>query len=120
MAHEVVTLRKNKGSALTYEELDSNFENYIEFKGYFATNETDGSTSFPNFVGGNDGKFLYWDNTTGTVGVKAIDEKNAGEATELFKKAQPLIDSLARKGIIHKNKAANQKRKLIKGIKLIN
>ena len=51
---------------------------------------------------------------------KAIDEKNAGEATELFKKAQPLIDSLARKGIIHKNKAANQKRKLIKGIKLIN
>ena len=52
--------------------------------------------------------------------VKAIDEKNANEATELFKKAQPLIDSLARKGIIHKNKAANQKRKLIKGIKLIN
>ena len=52
--------------------------------------------------------------------IKAIDEKNAVEATELFKKAQPLIDSLARKGIIHKNKAANQKRKLIKGIKLIN
>jgi len=52
--------------------------------------------------------------------IKAIDEKNAGEAMELFKKAQPLIDSLARKGIIHKNKAANQKRKLIKGIKLIN
>ena len=52
--------------------------------------------------------------------IKAIDEKNAGEATELFKKAQPLIDSLARKGIIHKNKAANQKRKLMKGIKLIN
>ena len=52
--------------------------------------------------------------------IKAIDEKNAGEAAELFKKAQPLIDSLARKGIIHKNKAANQKRKLIKGIKLIN
>ena len=72
MAHEIVTLRKNKGSALTYEELDSNFENYIEFKGYFATNETDGSTSFPNFIGGNDGKFLYWDNTAGTVGVKAL------------------------------------------------
>ena len=52
--------------------------------------------------------------------IKAIDEKNASEATELFKKAQPLIDSLARKGIINKNKAANQKRKLIKGIKLIN
>ena len=52
--------------------------------------------------------------------IKAIDEKNASEAVELFKKAQPLIDSLARKGIIHKNKAANQKRKLIKGIKLIN
>ena len=52
--------------------------------------------------------------------IKKIEEKNVGEATELFKKAQPLIDSLARKGIIHKNKAANQKRKLIKGIKLIN
>ena len=52
--------------------------------------------------------------------IKAIDEKNAGEAIELYKKTQPLIDSLARKGLIHKNKAANQKRKLIKGIKLIN
>ena len=52
--------------------------------------------------------------------IKAIDEKNAGVATELYKKTQPLIDSLARKGLIHKNKAANQKRKLIKGIKLIN
>jgi len=52
--------------------------------------------------------------------IKAIDEKNAGEAAELYKKTQPLIDSLARKGLIHKNKAANQKRKLIKGIKLIN
>ena len=48
--------------------------------------------------------------------IKAIDEKNAGEATELFKKAQPLIDSLARKGIIHKNKAANQKSRLMRHV----
>ena len=76
MAHEVVILRKNKGSALTYEELDSNFENYIEFREKFATTEADGSTSFPNFIGSNDGKFLYWDNSTGTVGVKNLSDSD--------------------------------------------
>ena len=48
---------------------------------------------------------------------KVIHASDAQEATNLYKIAQPLIDSLARKGIIHKNKAANQKKKLSRQIK---
>jgi len=49
--------------------------------------------------------------------ILAVSAGNAQEATNLYKIAQPLIDSLARKGIIHKNKAANQKKKLSRRIK---
>ena len=49
--------------------------------------------------------------------IRATNTGNAQEATNLYKIAQPLIDSLARKGIIHKNKAANQKKKLSRQIK---
>ena len=52
--------------------------------------------------------------------IKATEEKDPEQANKLYRKAQPLIDSLAGKGIIHKNKASNQKRKLIKGIKSIS
>ncbi len=51
--------------------------------------------------------------------LKAMDDGNQTEAIESFKIAKPLIDSLARKGIIHKNKAANQKKKLSKRIKAL-
>ena len=51
--------------------------------------------------------------------LKAADDGNQTEAAENYKVAQPLIDSLARKGIIHKNKAANQKKKLSKRIKAL-
>ncbi len=51
--------------------------------------------------------------------IKAADAGNAKEATALYASAQPLIDSLARKGNIHKNKAANLKSKLNKRIKTI-
>ena len=51
--------------------------------------------------------------------IKAIDNGNAKEATALYGVAQPLIDSLATKGLIHKNKAANLKSKLNKRIKTI-
>lgn len=51
--------------------------------------------------------------------INAANEGNADEASKEYKKAQPLLDSLARKGIIHKNKAANQKSKLVKSIKSI-
>ena len=49
--------------------------------------------------------------------IKAIDTGNTKEATALYGAAQPLIDSLATKGLIHKNKAANLKSKLNKRIK---
>ena len=52
--------------------------------------------------------------------IKATEEEDSEQANKLYRKAQPLIDSLASKGIIHKNKASNQKRKLIKGIKSIS
>ncbi len=51
--------------------------------------------------------------------IKAADAGDAKEATALYGNAQPLIDSLATKGLIHKNKAANLKRKLNKRIKAI-
>ena len=51
--------------------------------------------------------------------LKATDDGNKTEAADSYKVAKPLIDSLARKGIIHKNKAANQKKKLNKRIKAL-
>jgi len=51
--------------------------------------------------------------------IKATDAGNAKEAIALYGTAQPLIDSLATKGLIHKNKAANLKSKLNKRIKAI-
>ena len=51
--------------------------------------------------------------------IKATDAGNAKEATALYFTAQSLIDSLATKGLIHKNKAANIKSKLNKKIKAI-
>ena len=49
--------------------------------------------------------------------IKATDAGNAKAAIALYGTAQPLIDSLATKGLIHKNKAANLKSKLNKRIK---
>ena len=46
--------------------------------------------------------------------LNATSEGNAEEASSEYKKAQPLIDSLARKGVIHPNKAANQKARISK------
>ncbi len=42
--------------------------------------------------------------------VRAISSKEEGE--KLFRHTASLLDKLAKKGIIHKNKAANQKSKL--------
>jgi len=49
--------------------------------------------------------------------IKATDAGNTKDAIALYGTAQPLIDSLATKGLIHKNKAANLKSKLNKRIK---
>jgi small subunit ribosomal protein S20 len=46
--------------------------------------------------------------------LKAIEEK-AG-ASEKLPEVSSMIDKLAKRGIIHKNKAANLKRKLTKGV----
>ena len=47
----------------------------------------------------------------------AIAAKDYDAATEAYKKAVPVIDRMADKGIIHKNKAARHKSRLNKTIK---
>ena len=51
--------------------------------------------------------------------VKAIDDGNKTEAQAAFKAAQPIIDRLATKGLIHKNKAARHKSRLLAAIQKI-
>ena len=51
--------------------------------------------------------------------ITATDAGNTKDAIALYGTAQPLIDSLATKGLIHKNKAANLKSKLNKRIKAL-
>jgi small subunit ribosomal protein S20 len=54
---------------------------------------------------------------------KVLDKAAAGgdkaAPAELFKKAQPVIDSVADKGIFHKNKAARHKSRLAAKIKAL-
>lgn len=49
--------------------------------------------------------------------VKAIDEKNHQEAEKAYLAAVPVIDRMASKGIIHKNKAARHKSRLLAHIR---
>lgn len=51
--------------------------------------------------------------------VKAVEGKNKADAQGAFKLAQPIIDRMATKGIIHKNKAARIKSRLSAHIKKI-
>lgn len=44
--------------------------------------------------------------------VKAIESGNKTEALAAFEAAQPVIDRMAHKGLIHKNKAARHKSRL--------
>ena len=48
---------------------------------------------------------------------KAVTAGDKAKAAELFKSAQPIIDSVADKGIFHKNKAARHKSRLSAKIK---
>ena len=48
---------------------------------------------------------------------KAVAAGDAAKATELFKSAQGTIDSIADKGIFHKNKAARDKSRLSTKVK---
>lgn len=49
--------------------------------------------------------------------IKAIQSGNKVEAQEAFKQAVPVLDRMATKGIIHKNKAARHKSRLSAHIK---
>lgn len=51
--------------------------------------------------------------------VVAIDAGDQVKALEAFRAAQPVIDRMAGKGIIHKNKAARHKSRLTKRIKAL-
>ncbi len=51
--------------------------------------------------------------------VAAIESKDYDLATEAYKKAVPVIDRMADKGIFHKNKAARHKSRLNKAIKAL-
>ena len=48
---------------------------------------------------------------------KAVDAGDPAKAAELFKVAQPVIDSIADKKLFHKNKAARHKSRLSAAIK---
>lgn len=65
----------------------------------------------------NDAKRLrnrYQAKSTRTLVKKLRSATDKNEATELFKTASSMLDRLAKKNIIHKNKAANNKSKLAK------
>ena len=50
---------------------------------------------------------------------KAVAGGDKGKATDLFKAAQSVIDSVADKGIFHKNKAARHKSRLAAKVKAL-
>jgi small subunit ribosomal protein S20 len=50
---------------------------------------------------------------------KAVVAGDKGKATELYKSAQTVIDSVADKGLFHKNKAARHKSRLSAKIKAL-
>ncbi len=51
--------------------------------------------------------------------VSAIDNNDKAGATEAYKIASPILDRMANKGLIHKNKAARQKSRLNARIKAL-
>lgn len=52
--------------------------------------------------------------------VNAIAAGNKADAEAAFKKAQPMLDSIARRGLIHKNKAARHKSRLSAQIRALS
>jgi small subunit ribosomal protein S20 len=51
--------------------------------------------------------------------LKAVASGDKAKATELFKTAQGVIDSIADKGLFHKNKAARHKSRLSAKVKAL-
>ena len=58
----------------------------------------------------------YQAKSTRTIIKKLRTTTEKAEAEELFKEVSGMIDKLAKKNIIHKNKAANNKAKLAKHV----
>ena len=52
--------------------------------------------------------------------IKAIEAGDKAAAADAFKSAVPLLDSLATKGLIHKNKAARHKSRLNARVKTLS
>ncbi|MEQ8711375.1 MAG: 30S ribosomal protein S20 [Cyclobacteriaceae bacterium] len=61
----------------------------------------------------------YQHKTTRTFIKRLKETSDKAEAEELYKTVAGMIDKLAKKNIIHKNKAANQKSKLFKHVKAL-
>lgn len=59
-----VVLRRNLGEALTYDQLDDNFVDYTTFRDKFEQS---------HWIGSNDGKFVFYNNATGKLELKALD-----------------------------------------------
>jgi small subunit ribosomal protein S20 len=51
--------------------------------------------------------------------IRALDAKDLAKAQEAYAKAVPVIDRMADKGILHKNKAARHKSRLNQHIKAL-
>jgi len=51
--------------------------------------------------------------------IKALDARDAASAEAAFAAAQPLLDRYSARGLIHKNKAARHKSRLIARIKAL-
>ncbi len=49
----------------------------------------------------------------------AIDAGDKDTAGSAFKTAQPMIDAMVNKGILHKNKAARHKSRIVRSIKAL-
>ncbi|MBW7935809.1 MAG: 30S ribosomal protein S20 [Flavobacteriales bacterium] len=61
----------------------------------------------------------YQHKTARTVLKKVKESTSKKEAGELLDKATSMLDKLAKKGVIHKNKAANLKSKLTRKVNII-
>lgn len=71
----------------------------------------------------NDAKRLlnrYYAKTTRTFLKKLRGATDKKEATELLPKVSSMLDKLAKRNIIHKNKASNLKSKLTKKVATLN
>ncbi|TAK52980.1 MAG: 30S ribosomal protein S20 [Gammaproteobacteria bacterium] len=51
--------------------------------------------------------------------VAAVESGNQPEAAAALKEATPVIDAMARKGILHRNKAARHKSRLARRVKAL-